>query len=212
MRFHPIATRYGANSVFYADRARTVRLVMRTDRILPKFDYPSGDAIVSKAGKEVARFPLPGTTAQEVSFVAPEAGFYSIKVGAGVGGIVEISGSDAPVAFDAKANASLFKPQCRLYFEVQDADSAAAVRVTGGGPNEKVAAKLLTPSGKVFWAKPEGAGALHRIMLPRGRETGLWEVVLGKATEGGFEDAGFSVVGIPESRFPCREKRWTWMK
>ena len=212
VKFNPVATRYGGSYTVYADRARVVRLVMRTDRILPKFDYPSGDAIVSKAGKEVARFPLPGTTAQEVSFVAPEAGFYSIKVGAGVGGIVEISGSDAPVAFDAKTKASLFKPQCRLYFEVQDADSPAAARVTGGGPNEKVAAKLLTPSGKVFWAKPEGAGAMHRIMLPHGREAGLWAVVLGRATEGSFEDAGFSVVGIPESRFPCREKRWTWMK
>ena len=209
VKFNPVATRYGGNYTVYADRARTVRLVMRTDRILSKFDYPSGDAIVSKDGKEVARFPLPGTTAQEVSFVAPEAGFYSIKVGAGVGGIVETSGSDAPIAFNG--HASLFKPQCRLYFEVQDADSAVAARVTGGGPNEKIAAKLIMPSGKVFWAKPEGAGAMHRIMLPRGRETGLWEVVLGRATEGSFEDAGFSVVGIPESRFLCREKRWSWM-
>ena len=211
--FKPIATRYSCNYTVYADRARTVRLRLRTDRILGKFDRPSGDMTVSRiGGGEVARFPMPGAEATEVSFDVPEAGFYSVKSGVGVGGMVELSGSDVPIALDAESKASLFKPVCRQYFEVQDADVPAAVRISGGGPNEKVAARIVSPSGKVFWEMREGAGALHRIMLPRGRETGLWEVSLGKAAEGSFEDAAFSVVGIPNSRFPSREKRWTWMK
>ena len=211
VRFAPVSTRFAANYVVYADSARTVRLALRVDRVLAKFDYPTGDVVVSRLnGGEVTRFPMPGTKAVEVAFDVPAPGFYTVKAGLGAGGVLELSGTDVPIALNGRA--SLFKPQCRLYFEVQDADPAAAARVTGGGPNEKVAAKLFTPSGKVFWAKPEGAGAMHRIMLPRGRETGLWAVVLGRATEGSFEDAGFSVVGIPESRFPCREKRWTWMK
>lgn len=88
----------------------------------------------------------------------------------------------------------------------------AAVRVTGGGPNEKVAAKIAAPSGKVLWETREGAGAMHRIMLPQGREIGLWEVALGKPASGHFEDSRFSVVGIPSSLFSAREKRWTWIK
>ena len=210
--FQPVATRYSCNYTICADRARTVRLRLRTDRILGKFDRPSGDMTVSRIGGEVARFPMPGAEATEVSFDVPEAGFYSVKAGVGVGGMVELSGSDVPIALDAESKASLFKPVCRQYFEVQDADVPAAVRITGGGPSEKVAARIVSPSGKVFWETREGAGAMHRIMLPRGRETGLWEVSLGKATEGSFEDAAFSVVGIPNSRFPSREKRWTWMK
>ena len=103
-------------------------------------------------------------------------------------------------------------PRCKLFFEVQDADNAAAVRVIGGGPNEKVAAKITAPSGKVLWETRDGAGAMHRIMLPRGRETGLWEVVFGKPASGYFEDTGFSVIGITASRFLAREKRWTWIK
>lgn len=211
--FAPVATRFSCSYIVYADRARTVRLRLRGDRILPKFDYPSGDVIVSRvSGGEVARFPLPGKEAGEVSFEAPEAGFYRLSARAGVGGIIEVSGSDAPISLDHNVRASLFMPRCKLFFEVQDADNAAAVRVTGGGPNEKVAAKITAPSGKVLWETCDGAGAMHRIMLPRGRETGLWEVVLGKPASGYFEDAGFSVIGITASRFLAREKRWTWIK
>ena len=190
-----------------------MRLRLRSDRILPKFDYPSGNMIVSRlSGGEVARFPLPGKDASVVSFEAPEAGFYRLKAGAGVGGVIEVSGSDAPISLDHDSRASLFTPRGKIYFEVQDADTAAAVRVTGGGPNEKVAAKISAPSGKVLWESRSGVGAMHRIMLPRGRETGLWEVELGKPASGHFEDSGFSVVGIPASRFLTREKRWTWIK
>jgi hypothetical protein len=129
-----------------------------------------------------------------------------------VGGIVELSGADAPIALDAQAKAALFMPRCNFYFEVQDVSSPAAVRVVGGGPSEKVAAKILSPSGKVLWETAEGVGAMHRIMLPRGRETGLWKAVLAKPKSGQFEDSGFSVVGIPTSLFPASEKRWTWIK
>ena len=211
VKFNPVATRYGANYTAYADSARKVRLVMRTDRILPKFDYPSGDAIVSKSGKEVARFPLPGKTAQEVSFVAPEAGFYSIKIGAGVGGIVEISGSDAPIAFDAVVKKSLFMPRCKLYFELQDADALTALVVSGGGPNEMVRARIVAPSGATVWEK-DGIGALHRFQFARPRETGLWTLELGKSSKGTFEDASSTLIGAPASMFPCRDKRWTWIK
>ncbi|MBQ6330516.1 MAG: right-handed parallel beta-helix repeat-containing protein [Kiritimatiellae bacterium] len=210
VKFNPVATRYGGNYTVYADRARTVRLVMRTDRILSKFDYPSGDAIVSKAGKEVARFPLPGTAAKEVSFSVPEAGFYSVKVSAGVGGIVEISGSDAPIAFDADGKKSLFKPCCKLLFELQDANALAALVVSGGGPNEMVRARIVAPSGAAVWEK-DGIGAVHRFQFARPRETGLWTLELGKSGKGTFEDAGASVVGAPGSMFPCREKRWSWL-
>ena len=211
--FSPVATRYAGNYVVYADRARTVRLRFRTDRILPKFDYPSGKMIVSRlGGGEIARFALPGTEAVEVSFEAPEAGFYRLKAGVGVGGVIEVSGSDVPISLDHNVTASLFTPRCKIYFEVQDADVAAAVRVTGGGQNEKVAARIVAPSGKVLWETIDGAGAMHRIMLPRGRETGLWEVTLGMPKSGHFEDSRFSVVGIPNSIFPVREKRWTWIK
>ena len=211
--FAPVATRYFCNYTVYADRARTVRLRLRTDRILPKFDYPSGMGIVSDfSGKEVSRFPLPGKDVAEISFDAPEKGFYRVKAGAGVGGIVELSGSDAPIALDAQAKAALFMPRCNFYFEVQDASSPAAVRVVGGGPSEKVAAKILSPSGKVLWQTAEGVGAMQRIMLPIGRETGLWKAVLAKPKSGQFEDSGFSVVGIPTSLFPAREKRWTGIK
>ena len=211
--FAPLATRYACSYIVYADRARMVRLRLRSDRILPKFDYPAGNMIVRRlSGEEVARFPLPGKEAAEVSFEAPEAGFYRLKAGAGVGGVIEVSGSDAPISLDHDSRASLFTPRGKIYFEVQDADIAAAVRVTGGGPNEKVAAKIAAPSGKVLWESRSGVGAMHRIMLPRGRETGLWEVELGKPASGHFEDSGFSVVGIPASRFLTREKRWTWIK
>ena len=211
--FAPLATRYACSYIVYADRARMVRLRLRSDRILPKFDYPAGNMIVRRlSGEEVARFPLPGKEAAEVSFEAPEAGFYRLKAGAGVGGVIEVSGSDAPISLDHDSRASLFTPRGKIYFEVQDADTAAAVRVTGGGPNEKVAAKISAPSGKVLWESRSGVGAMHRIMLPRGRETGLWEVELGKPASGHFEDSGFSVVGIPASRFLTREKRWTWIK
>ena len=210
VKFNPVATRYGGNYTVYADSARKVRLVMRADRILPKFDYPSGDAIVSKAGKEVARFPLPGTTAQEVSFDAPEAGFYSIKAGAGVGGIIEISGSDAPIAFDANVKKSLIMPRCKLYFELQDADALTALVVAGGGPNETVRARIVAPSGAAVWEK-DGIGAVHRFQFARPRETGLWTLELGKASKGTFEDASSTLIGAPASMFPCRDKRWTWI-
>ena len=210
VKFNHIATRYGANYTVYADRARTVRLVMRTDRILSKFDYPSGDAIVRKSGKEVARFPLPGTTAQEVSFDAPEAGFYSIKAGAGVGGIIEMSGSDAPIAFDANIKRSLVMPRCKLYFEIQDAEALTALFVVGGGPNEMVRARIVAPSGAAVWEK-DGIGAVHRFQFARPRETGLWTLELGKASKGTFEDSSASLIGAPASMFPCRDKRWTWM-
>ena len=211
VKFNPVATRYGGSYTVYADCARTVRLVMRTDRILSKFDYPSGDAVVSKAGKEVSRFPLPGTAAKEVSFSVPEAGFYAIKVNAGVGGIVEISGSDVPIAFDADGKKSLFMPRCKLLFELQDSDALAALVVSGGGPNEMVRARVVAPSGAAVWEK-DGIGAVHRFQFARPRETGLWTLELGKPGMGTFEDAGASVVGVPGSMFPCREKRWTWMK
>ena len=210
VKFNPVATRYGCNYVVYADCARQVRLVMRSDRILPKFDYPSGDVIVSRAGREVARFPLPGTVAREVSFCAPEAGFYSIKAGAGAGGIIEISGSDSPIAFDAESKKSLFTPRCKLYFELQDADALTALVVSGGGPNEMVRARIVAPSGATVWEK-DGIGALHRFQFARPRETGLWALELGKASKGTFEDASSTLIGAPASMFPCREKRWTWI-
>ena len=210
VKFNPVATRYGCNYVVYADCARQVRLVMRSDRILPKFDYPSGDVIVSRAGREVARFLLPGTVAREVSFCAPVAGFYSIKAGAGAGGIIEISGSDSPIAFDAESKKSLFTPRCKLYFEIQDADALTALVVSGGGLNEMVRARIVAPSGVSVWEK-DGIGAVHRFQFACPREIGLWMLELGKPSKGTFEDASTSLIGAPASMFPCREKRWTWI-
>lgn len=213
VEFSPVSTRYACNYVVYADRARTVRLRLRTDRVLPKFDYPSGSATVSRlnGGGDVARISLPGVKPEVISFDVPAPGFYRFRAPVGVGGVVELSGSDAPVALDADAKTSLFKPRCRLYFEVQEPEAAAAVIVMGGGANERVSAKLITSSGKEFWSSDEGVGAMHRIMLPKSRETGLWKVDLSRAAKGTFEDAAFMLVGIPGSRFPMREKRWTWM-
>ena len=212
VRFQPIATRYGARYVFHADRARPVRLVLRTDRILPKFDYPSGKMEVAGSdGRTVVRLPMPGVKPQVVEIPVPAPGFYHVKVAAGVGGIVELSGSDAPIAFDAESRLSLFRPDCMLYFEMPDADVPAALTAAGGGPNEMVRVRLVAPSGKSVWEK-DGVGASHRFQFARPRETGLWSLSVGKAGKGTFEDAGMSLVGIPASRFPCREKRWTWMK
>ncbi len=211
MRFTPISTRYEANYVIYADSARKVRLAIRSGRIAGKFDAPTGDVVVHNIrGKEVARFPLPGSAVEEVTFEVPSSGFYKVKARLGVGGMAAISGSDVPIAIDADARAALFKPICKLYFEVQDAEVPAAIRLAGGGQSENVAVRIVSPSGAVFWETTKGAGTLHRIMLPRGRETGLWNVKLGKASEGFFEDASFSLVGLPGSLFPLREKRWTW--
>ena len=102
-------------------------------------------------------------------------------------------------------------PRCKLYFELQDADALAALVVSGGGPNEMVRALIVAPSGAAAWEK-DGIGAVHRCQFARPRETGLWTLELGKSSKGSFEDAGASVVGVPGSMFPCREKRWTWTK
>ena len=153
---------------------------------------------------------MPGVKPQTVEFAVPGPGFYCVKANVSVGGIAEISGSDAPVAFGTSGKLPLFTPRCKLFFEMQDADAPAALVVVGGGPNEMVRARLSAPSGAVVWEK-DGVGAVHRFQFARPRETGLWELSLDRASDGTFEDASASVVGIPESRFPCREKRWSWM-
>ena len=210
-RFPKISARYSVRYVFYAERARTVRLALKVRALTSKRAAPSAPmALRDATGRVVANIPLPGPCETELSFAVPAPGFHTLTAEMRANGVAELSGADVPIAFDVSSGGlSLQRPSCRLFFDVPEPDSPAVARVSGGGMNEQVAAKLLDPDGKAVWEKGD---AVHTFLvaLPKPRKPGVWALSLSRSRTGQWDDASASVVGVPGFLFPVEGRRWTF--
>lgn len=215
VKFLPgMRARYNGKYVFYADKARKVRFIVKSSKIqAPKFHPPTAPFKVETLdGKPVAEIPMPPPSDEtEISCEVPAAGFYRIRGAYDVGGLLAFCGADVPFAFDTTRGwQSLLAPRGKLYIEMLSETDDAVLYIKGGGPAENISVKLVSPSGKIAWQKGM-VGVDHRFQFMKPRETGLWTIEVGRPDKGHCEDAGVKTIGaIPNCFFLTPEKRWTW--
>ena len=203
VRLSPYNIRGAGSYVFYADRARTVRFSAKIDRVGSSALPTKPLEVTGVGGRKVAALTPPGIEEQELSFDAPEAGFYRLKVASG-GHAMRLCSSDAPVAVNASAPVSSIWMTSRAWIPVTKGRQFAFT--FQGEDGERAGLKVSDPSGKVVWNEP--TVDFDRYVSPADGEPGLWTIDVVPPQSGRFEDFMVYLTGVPGFLFLSDEKYW----
>ncbi|MAX38933.1 MAG: hypothetical protein CME33_20450 [Gimesia sp.] len=160
------------------------------DKIPVKVTTPSGKAIPVDS--------IPFKQSATCAFKAPETGVYRITCDPGANFVTVDQSSHQVCLTSEGAPIRLMAATGDFYFWVPAGVEKWAVGVFGGGPGERVSARLVDPSGKQVWSEQNIAEPKLYTATGQQQAAGkLWRLVLNRPTEGAFEDHYVLLVGIP---------------
>lgn len=200
-----------ADYAFYAEGERDVRFVARTGE-RRKGATPARHVEVFGADgvSRLALLPMPGATNELLTFHAPAAGVYRVRVD-GWGAPFTMAASDTPVAFTP------FRGRERLLaFPPKEGPQTVSLWIAADRPFSYVNPGTTTDWGLVGrLCDPDGAcaadlGNLHDLkvanMRPAGK--GLWRMDYCRRSVDAMSVAAFDVTGVPGFLFLSNRKFW----
>jgi len=205
-----LRVRRGCTYVFYAAKGCGVVLAGMQTRV-GRYEAGAKPLIVrSPSGKVVKNVPMPGfKTPVEIRFAAAEGGFYSLDVDVGANAFT-LQEANVPVAIDAtRKAASLIASSGSLFVPVPKGAGVFAFGVVGEGEGESLRAAVVDPEGREIWTR-DNIVQMERFTATDGQGAagGVWEIRLGKPSQGGFEDFHVEALGVPGFLFLNRDRYW----
>lgn len=207
VKLSPARLRYGCSAVIYAAKPGPVTFSARVFRV-GKRPMEEAPFTVSRLGsrKALAKLGAPGEKPVDFTFVAPAAGFYSLKCALKAHALV-FADCDAPIGFlPPEKGFDIFASVCDFYFA--HAPGVDATFFCGGGIGEYVSAKLFDPAGQTVGAWDSiGDWGFSRV-APEAA-AGLWRVSVSRPARGlVWEDSFLELTGQSSVFFLSPEKYW----
>ncbi len=209
-RVSPLRLRRGGAYVFHAAAGREVVLAGEQTQVGAYAVGAKPLIVRSPSGAAVKKVALPPFKERaEVRFTPAESGFHTLEVDVGANAFALLEAS-VPVALDAtRRAASLIASAGALFVPVPKGTGVFAFGVAGEGAGEAVRAAVIDPAGKAVWAK-DAITQMERFTAAEGQGAsgGVWEIRLGKPSQGGFEDFHVEALGVPGYLFLSRGRYW----
>lgn len=183
----PVAVRFQATYVLYADRGESIHLNIRCHQLGA---HAAGVTfkLMSPSGKLVAEGAVgPGRT-EEVKLTALESGVYVLASHSGIN-CTQVRSPNRISLYALDHSFRLIAPRVPLYFYVPVGRDEFYVEVAGGGGRERVKATLVDPDGNTIQTKDNISQAHVFRMRPVREQTGkVWSLHLTAPSEGMIED------------------------
>lgn len=202
----PLAIRYHAKFVVYADSPREIILkVRRKTGKKGKFGFSAGSIPVREESDGTVRF------------TPPAKGFYALEAFYGKDSLSLLK-ANAPVALDCSGAkvfqtrwgrddvAANFQSEGGMVYLPLRRGQVAELRFAGMAPQQSVAVSVTRPDGT-----PEFGDASLRFWTRRtvrAEADGLWKVSFDKPASGNLENFRFGVRGVPALVFLTSERYW----
>jgi len=201
-----VRLREQARLLLYARAGDTVTFRVYYGRVARYAARPLPVRVVSPAGRTVASPQALIGQEAEVSFVAPETGVYSVTANPGANYLQVLSTSHPLVISGAGGSVDLYSTTGELFFWVPAGTKTFAVRISGEGVGEGVAAALVDPTGKVVEQADNIAAAYQfDVDLPRPSAGEAWSLRMSKPSLLVLEDVHVDLRGIPPLVAGCKE-------
>ena len=203
-----LSLRHGTRLVFYADRARDVRIKVRQDRVGKSALSTVRGEFRTVGGKLLGRPAAPTEAGDEIVLKAPAKGFYTVSWRVRVHGLT-VLGADVPVALDlseAFAYQAMIAAIGEAWLQVP-ANTPFVLFGCGEGSRERWSLAVDDPTG--LRRAREGAIADWVACGPLScAKSGLWKLTFGRPDRNSHEDALLGLVGVPAQLFLDRERYW----
>jgi hypothetical protein len=212
VKLMPVHLRGAAAYMVYADSVRKVRLKVKMRPVgRSKLQYCEFK-VHSREGKKIATINLDPVflKEQEIAFEVPAPGFYRVSGQVRFSHMIVLTESDAPVAaiYSAESGlpnwSSLPGEAC---LRVPSGTPRFAVSAAGGGGNELLHARLVSPDGRCVW-DVDNVDTMQYWMSPEHPQPGIWRLSSLTATKGCMDDYSFAIFGVPYQLFLTPEKTW----
>jgi len=206
----PLRVRRVCTYVFYAESGREVTLAGVQTQV-GRYEVGTKPLVVRAPSGGVAKkvpmsaFKIP----IEVRFTAAERGFYKLEVDVAANAFA-LQAANVPVAIDATRKAASFISSAgSLFVAVPKGTGVFAFGAVGDGQGESLKVAVADPSGREIWAQ-DNVMRMERFTSEDGQGAcgGLWEIRLGKPSQGGFEDFHVEALGVPGYLFLNKERYW----
>ena len=212
VKLAPVHLRGIAAYMVYADSARKLRLKMKLRPVGRSKLQHCEFKVRSREGKKIASIDLEPVfiKEQEIAFDAPAPGFYLVSGQVRFSHMIVLTESDAPVAVVYSAESGLPNWSSlpgEAFLRVPRGTKRFAVSAAGGGGNELLHARLVSPDGHRVW-DADNVGTMQYWMSPECPQPGIWRLSSLEATRGCMDDYSFAVFGVPYQLFLSSEKTW----
>ena len=196
----------------YASQVGAVRIHAKVRRVGGASFGGCPAEVWSLKGRAVAMFKGPKAFGEECSygFNAPARGFYRLIVRPAGGNVCLLTRADCPVAAFISRSHGLPGGNGRrseVCVRVAEGARRLAVAFTGGGGDELVHARVVSPSGECVFDQ-DNVGVTSLWFSPEPPAPGVWRLSAFKASRGCIDDYTFAVFGMPCHLFLSPDKTW----
>lgn len=208
VKLQPLSIREQGVYIVYADSARTLHFEGAVRKV-GKREPPGNPVLVTDTeGREVARLAFKrGSGDRTLSFAAPAKSFYRLQFELGTARFT-MKTADAPIALDVTADSQHFIACTGSFWFWVPEETERLVFLMNGSPGEKAHGELRNPAGASVWEEDNIKGWTKSVCAPP--QAGLWQVILKRPSEKGFEDFRVDVLGIPGFFFLTPDRIWTF--
>ena len=180
---------------FRGEVARVGKLQEAPRISVPVSEYPSGT--------KVCDFVLSGIGDFDCVAKVPRAGFYVMDFALNGRFVHRLSSSSVPIGvLVGKRHLPVWNSVGKLFFRLPEGGGCDLAVI--GSAEERVAAEVFGPDGKVVWSCP----AIGGWEVFHGESPGLYSVTFSKPSAGIMDDYGVNIFGVAPVLFLSDEKHW----
>ncbi|NOZ21805.1 MAG: hypothetical protein GXP25_12055 [Planctomycetes bacterium] len=193
-------TRFRGKSrmILFAEQDAKVTLHLTNSQVSSRYKDDLRFDVKSPDGKSVAKGKLPVKKSKDVTFTAPKAGLYEIRIDAR-GNATQLTADGARLCIPATDDepCAVIQGSQPLYFYVPAGSRRFRALFRGAGTGETAEGVVFNPDGReVKRGSTVGSNkVLLDVPVGWGQAGRVWSLQIQRAKEGVFEDASVSLLG-----------------